>query len=274
AWRMPRQPNGFAPMTVLLVWSGFIFLFFSVSHSKLVSYVLPIAPSLALLLGAYLPLVSREHYRRHLLGYLVFLVAAAGGSIVLGRLGDARTPNALYVSFQHWVYAALAVAFVLTLVALWVNRRARAGIAATALVFGAGWLLLGTIGGTGHDAFGRYSSGALLAPAVRAAFAKLPPGTPFYSIEMLDHTLPFYVGHTTTLVAYQDELAFGISQQPEKWVPTIAEWERRWRAEPAALAVMRPERYAALAAQGLPMTVIARDTRRVIVEKPMAKPQS
>ncbi|MCR1765793.1 Undecaprenyl phosphate-alpha-4-amino-4-deoxy-L-arabinose arabinosyl transferase [Burkholderia glumae] len=274
AWRMPRQPNGFAPMTVLLVWSGFIFLFFSVSHSKLVSYVLPIAPSLALLLGAYLPLVSREHYRRHLLGYLVFLVAAAGGSIVLGRLGDARTPNALYVSFQHWVYAALAVAFVLTLVALWVNRRARAGIAATALVFGAGWLLLGTIGGTGHDAFGRYSSGALLAPAVRAAFAKLPPGTPFYSIEMLDHTLPFYVGHATTLVAYQDELAFGISQQPEKWVPTIAEWERRWRAEPAALAVMRPERYAALAAQGLPMTVIARDTRRVIVEKPMAKPQS
>lgn len=35
-----------------------------------------------------------------------------------------------------------------------------------------------------------------------------------------------------------------------------------------------PQRYAALAAQGLPMTVIARDTRRVIVEKPMAKPQS
>lgn len=86
AWRMPRQPNGFAPMTVLLVWSGFIFLFFSVSHSKLVSYVLPIAPSLALLLGAYLPLVSREHYRRHLLGYLVFLVAASR------RLDRARPP--------------------------------------------------------------------------------------------------------------------------------------------------------------------------------------
>ncbi|WP_186180009.1 glycosyltransferase family 39 protein [Burkholderia gladioli] len=270
AWRMPRQPNGFAPMMVLLVWSGFIFLFFSASHSKLVSYVLPIAPSLALVLGAYLPLVARERYRLHLIGYLLFLVAAAAGCAVLGQLGDERTPNSQYVEFQHWVWAALAVAFVLTLVALWVNRRGKAGIAATAFVFGLAWLLLGTIGGTGHDAFGRYSSGALLAPAIRAEFARLPPDTPFYAVEMLDHTLPFYVGHTTTLVAYQDELTFGISREPQKWVPTIEEWERRWRAEPAAIAVMRPERYEALLKAGLPMKLIARDNRRVVVEKPQS----
>ncbi|MBU9175755.1 glycosyltransferase family 39 protein [Burkholderia gladioli] len=270
AWRMPRQPNGFAPMMVLLVWSGFIFLFFSASHSKLVSYVLPIAPSLALVLGAYLPLVARERYRLHLIGYLLFLVAAAAGCAVLGQLGDERTPNSQYVEFQHWVWAALAVAFVLTLVALWVNRRGKTGIAATAFVFGLAWLLLGTIGGTGHDAFGRYSSGALLAPAIRAEFARLPPDTPFYAVEMLDHTLPFYVGHTTTLVAYQDELTFGISREPQKWVPTIEEWERRWRAEPAAIAVMRPERYEALLKAGLPMKLIARDNRRVVVEKPQS----
>ncbi|MDL5462166.1 4-amino-4-deoxy-L-arabinose lipid A transferase, partial [Escherichia coli] len=53
AWRMPRQPNGFAPMAVLLVWSGFIFLFFSTSHSKLISYVLPVEPALALVIGVY-----------------------------------------------------------------------------------------------------------------------------------------------------------------------------------------------------------------------------
>ncbi|MEX3555192.1 MAG: glycosyltransferase family 39 protein [Burkholderia gladioli] len=270
AWRRPRQPNGFAPMMVLLVWSSFIFLFFSASHSKLVSYVLPIAPSLALVLGAYLPLVARERYRLHLIGYLLFLVAAAAGCAVLGQLGDERTPNSQYVEFQHWVWAALAVAFVLTLVALWVNRHGKAGIAATAFVFGLAWLLLGTIGGTGHDAFGRYSSGALLAPAIRAEFARLPPDTPFYAVEMLDHTLPFYVSRTTTLVAYQDELSFGISREPQKWVPTIEEWERRWRAEPAAVAVMRPERYEALLKAGLPMKLIARDNRRVVVEKPQS----
>ncbi|KGT00976.1 dolichyl-phosphate-mannose-mannosyltransferase family protein [Burkholderia pseudomallei] len=270
ALRIPRQPNGFAPMLMLATWSVFIFLFFSASHSKLISYVLPVAPALALMIGAYLPLVSREQFRRHLFGYLVFLVAAAFGTLFLARLGDARTPNSQYLEFQKWVYVALAAAFALTLVAVWLNRRGRAGVAAAAVAFGAGWLLLGTIGGTGHDAFGRYSSGALLAPAIREELAKLPPDTPFYSVETLDHTLPFYVGHTMIMVERKDELTFGISVEPNKWVPTVAEWEQRWRADRHALALMSPDRYKQLSEAGLPMRVVARDNRRVVVEKPQS----
>lgn len=270
ALRIPRQPNGFAPMLMLATWSVFIFLFFSASHSKLISYVLPVAPALALMIGAYLPLVSREQFRRHLFGYLVFLVAAAFGTLFLARLGDARTPNSQYLEFQKWVYVALAAAFALTLVAVWLNRSGRAGVAAAAVAFGAGWLLLGTIGGTGHDAFGRYSSGALLAPAIREELAKLPPDTPFYSVETLDHTLPFYVGHTMIMVERKDELTFGISVEPNKWVPTVAEWEQRWRADRHALALMSPDRYKQLSEAGLPMRVVARDNRRVVVEKPQS----
>ncbi|WP_048813638.1 glycosyltransferase family 39 protein [Burkholderia mallei] len=271
ALRIPRQPNGFAPMLMLATWSVFIFLFFSASHSKLISYVLPVAPALALMIGAYLPLVSREQFRPHLFGYLVFLVAAAFGTLFLARLGDARTPNSQYLEFQKWVYVALAAAFALTLVAVWLNRRGRAGVAAAAVAFGAGWLLLGTIGGTGHDAFGRYSSGALLAPAIREELAKLPPDTPFYSVETLDHTLPFYVGHTMIMVERKDELTFGISVEPNKWVPTVAEWEQRWRADRHALALMSPDRYKQLSEAGLPMRVVARDNRRVVVEKPQSR---
>lgn len=270
ALRMPRQPNGFAPMLVLLIWSAFIFLFFSASHSKLISYVLPVAPALALVIGAYLPLVSADRFRRHLLGYLVFFVTAAFGIIFLAYQGDARTPNALYRAFQVWLYAGIAAAFVLTLAAAWLNRHARTGVTAAITAFGAGWLAFATIGGTGHDEFGRYSSGALLAPAVRAELAKLPADTPFYSIEMLDHTFPFYAGHTTIMVARKDELAFGISVEPDKWIPTVDEWIARWKQDRHALAIMPPGRYDALAAQGVPMKVIARDNRRVIVEKPQS----
>ncbi len=268
ALRMPRQPNGFAPMLVLLIWSAFIFLFFSASHSKLISYVLPVAPALALVIGAYLPLVTAESLRRHLLGYLVFYVAAALGIISLAYLGDARTPNALYRAFMLWLYGGLAAAFALTLVAVRLSRRAGGGIVGALTAFGAAWLLFGTIGGTGHDEFGRYSSGALLAPPVRAELAKLPADTPFYAVETLDHTFPFYARHTTIMVAREDELAFGISMEPGKWIPTVDEWVARWKADRYALAIMPPGRYAALAAQGLPMKVIARDNRRVIVEKP------
>ncbi|OXI88869.1 4-amino-4-deoxy-L-arabinose transferase [Burkholderia sp. AU33423] len=268
ALRMPRQPNGFSPMLVLLIWSAFIFLFFSASHSKLISYVLPVAPALALIIGAYLPLMSADRFRRHLLGYLVFLVVAAFGIIFLAYQGDARTPNALYRAFQMWLYAGLAVAAVLTLAAAWLNRRA--GVAAALAAFGAAWLAFGTIGGTGHDEFGRYSSGALLAPTVRAELAKLPADTPFYSIEMLDHTFPFYMGHTTIMVQRQDELAFGISMEPNKWIPTVDEWITRWKQETHALAIMPPGLYDTLVTQGVPMRVIARDNRRVIVEKPQS----
>ncbi|KVP25906.1 4-amino-4-deoxy-L-arabinose transferase [Burkholderia multivorans] len=268
ALRMPRQPNGFSPMLVLLIWSAFIFLFFSASHSKLISYVLPVAPALALIIGAYLPLLGADRFRRHLLGYLLFFVAAAFGIIFLAYQGDARTPNALYRAFQIWLYVGLAIAAVLTLVAAWLNRRA--GVTAALTAFGAAWLIFGTIGGTGHDEFGRYSSGALLAPAVRAELAKLPPDTPFYSIEMLDHTFPFYVGHTTIMVHRQDELAFGISVEPNKWVPTVDEWIARWKQDTHALAIMPPGEYDALVKQQVPMRVIARDNRRVIVEKPQS----
>ncbi|HVO33706.1 MAG TPA: phospholipid carrier-dependent glycosyltransferase [Elusimicrobiota bacterium] len=46
--RMRRDAVG----AMLVIWSGFIFLFFSLSHSKLIGYVLPIIPALALLLAA------------------------------------------------------------------------------------------------------------------------------------------------------------------------------------------------------------------------------
>ena len=49
-----------------------------------------------------------------------------------------------------------------------------------------------------------------LVPAVKAAMAKLPPDTPFYSIAKLDHTMPFYLGHTMIMVQQADELRFGV----------------------------------------------------------------
>jgi 4-amino-4-deoxy-L-arabinose transferase-like glycosyltransferase len=268
ALAQPRQLNGFAPGKLLVIWSAFIFVFFSASHSKLVSYVLPIAPALALVIGMYLPHVSRTTWRRHLLGYGVFLVAAAIGAIFIARFGDARTPNALYREFRLWVFAAIGVAFVLTLAALAVLRRSERGILPSAVVFAAAWVMLCTIAGCGHEVFGRQSSGALLAPAIKAELARLPADTPFYAIGMLDHTLPFYVGHTTIMVESADELGFGVAQEPAKWIPTVSEWIARWQADPHALAVMRPDRYDELAARHVPMRVIARDARRVVVEKP------
>jgi 4-amino-4-deoxy-L-arabinose transferase-like glycosyltransferase len=50
-WQQFKEKNNYI---FLLLWVGIIFIFFSFSHSKLIPYILPIFPALALLTGHYL----------------------------------------------------------------------------------------------------------------------------------------------------------------------------------------------------------------------------
>jgi hypothetical protein len=70
------------------------------------------------------------------------------------------------------------------------------------------------------------------------------------------------------MVAYRDELSFGIAQEPHKFIPTRVEFEKRWDELPAAWALMSPLTWEEMQRKGLPMTVQFRDSRRVIVSKP------
>ncbi|MBI2290189.1 MAG: phospholipid carrier-dependent glycosyltransferase, partial [Betaproteobacteria bacterium] len=96
----------------------------------------------------------------------------------------------------------------------------------------------------------------------------LKPGVPFYSVGSYEQTLPFYLKRTVTLVAHQDEMAFGLKHEPRLWVPDLAEFERRWRSHAYALAVMSLEMYEQLQQTRLPMQLVARDTERVFVRTP------
>jgi hypothetical protein len=125
-----------------------------------------------------------------------------------------------------------------------------------------GWFLAVSLGMVGHETVGRSASGVDLVPAVQKV---LEPDMPLYGVRRLDHTLPFYLGHRLTMVEYADELSFGTRQQPERWVPTLALFVERWQQGPRALAVMAPSTFNELRRQGLVMTEVARDTRRVVV---------
>lgn len=50
AWRERRHQDG-ERLMFLLIWAALIFLFFSASHSKLIPYILPVFPPLAILTG-------------------------------------------------------------------------------------------------------------------------------------------------------------------------------------------------------------------------------
>ena len=73
---------------------------------------------------------------------------------------------------------------------------------------------------------------------------------------------------TLTLVDYSDEFEFGLEQEPQLEIPTLEEFEARWRDDRKALALMGPDVYRLLAERGLPMRLLSEDARRVIVSKP------
>jgi hypothetical protein len=69
-------------------------------------------------------------------------------------------------------------------------------------------------------------------------------------------------------VDYTDEFEFGLAQEPQRAIATIEDFKKRWREDPMAYAVMTEQTHRLLQAEGLPMRVLARDTRRTIVAKP------
>jgi hypothetical protein len=141
----------------------------------------------------------------------------------------------------------------------------REQIIAAVTVMAVAGLLMGQSVYLGYNALSPASSAYLIAQQVKPY---LKPGVPFYSVAMYEQTLPPYLRRTMTLVAHPDEMYFGIEQEPNKWIPDVATFLKLWRQQPYALAVMSPVYYQQFAAQGLPMRVIARDTRRVVVVTP------
>ncbi|HUW51788.1 MAG TPA: glycosyltransferase family 39 protein [Sulfuricella sp.] len=253
----------FRPQRFLLIWSGFIFLFFSISDSKLPSYILPIFPALALLIGVRLTKISA----RTLFWMMAPIAVLAGIAFLLSpfavTFASKEVPVELYREYAVWLAAASAIWLAGSLAGLYLVRRKRvtAGIIAFAL---SGLIFAQTVL-SGHESLSPSNSAWRIAQQIQPY---LRPEAPFYSVGMYEQTLPFYIKRSVTLVAFQDEMEFGLTQEPDKWLPTIAEFEQAWHKQPYALAIMTPDLYQQFKTSGLPMQIIAQDTRRMVVKKP------
>jgi 4-amino-4-deoxy-L-arabinose transferase-like glycosyltransferase len=273
--------NRFQPDRLLLVWAAFIFFFFSISGSKLPSYILPVFPALALLIARCLLLSSRRSVE-----ICAWLTALFG---VLGLMLASRVPllakdgysAPLYQAYVPWVLGASALALAASLISLWLARRQ---LDRSILALAVGGFVAGQVLMLGHEPLGRYAAGTLHVPAILAEMkpqtqaelgksgaqaGKQDTPTPIYAVGRYEQSLPFYLRRTFILVEHADEMAFGLEQQPELWIPKRAEFVKKWTADHDTgrkdIAIMSPDDYAALLAAKVPMRVIGQDPRRVIV---------
>lgn len=254
----------FQPEKLLLIWIAFIFLFFSASGSKLPGYILPVFPAIALLLGPYLKRVSPEALRPHVIGLTLLWVIVALGSFLLPRYGSSHTPAELHAVFARWLFIAAVVAVIFSAVALQMTKRSQKMLAvltlsATSLVF------IDIIAVGYQDSYAQVNSARNLA-AIVAGHMTLD--TTVYSVDNYNQSLPFYLERPVTLVQYVDEFDLGQKQEPSKWIPTLSEFSTQWRATHSAIAIMAPNLYTELESQGLPMHVLGKTTRLIVVERP------
>jgi len=88
-------------------------------------------------------------------------------------------------------------------------------------------------------------------------------------VDAYDHTIPWSLRRTVTLVGYKDELAEAVRWEPQKFIPDLPGFARAWGAAPEAYAFFAARDFDRLRAElALPMQVAARGPRYVIVRKP------
>ncbi len=243
--------------------SVFIFVFFSASHSKLPSYILPVFPALAMLAGVHLAQAPPRALRTQLAIIAAGCVVAVAGLTQLWRAGNAITPGTLYRDYGVWLQGAVALCLVGAVLA-W--RHERAGRRAPAVILLAVGAFLGlTVATQAFQILGRTASTRDVVAAIRPW---LHAGQPFYTVRTYDQTLPFYLRRTTTVVAYEGELQFGMSLQPALRVPTLAGFARRWVSDRLPLAFMNTADLPAVRALGLPLEVIEHTPRYVVIARP------
>lgn len=261
AWGPARQRPAALELDVLLwAWAGFVLVFFSVSGSKLPSYILPMFPAMALLLGPRLVRVPwRQLSAQSWSQALLFLGLAAG-------LAYRAKHGAQGLETQYLPVAAAWVALagcVLLLAAWWAHRHWRlASLAAVACA---------TLGPAQMAALNHQ----ILAPEKSAqpwlqqlqAQGLIGADTAVYCVGYYDQTLPFYLGRPVTLVHYVDEFELGQGLEPGRAIATLAEFKSRWQGSAQALAWMTPQTYARLQAEGWPMTLVFSGERRVVVRR-------
>lgn len=253
----------FQPKRLLLVWAVFIFVFFSISDSKLPSYVLPIFPALALLIACYLEEADRKALAWA--GSLVALPSAVALAFIprVPELAKDAYSLPLVQAHMPYLYAGALIFFIGGIAAIRLARQNKDGAvtALAATAFLAGQLLI-----LGHEPQGRYSAGVDYVPALQA---ELKPETPIYLVGRYEQSLPFYLRRTMTLVQHADEMAFGLKQEPQLWLPTVDAFVAQWVADHAAgkkdIAIINPTIYQQLLERKLPMRLIGQDPRRVIV---------
>jgi len=252
-----RTPGEFRPELFLLIWCAVVMVLFSLSQSKLASYVMPMMPPLAVVLARVTWSQTNAFSRAKWIAVGFILVVAAG----VVSASWLREPS---ISTSTITWAALVAAGAAMYLALERGRQQNS--------MANRWMSLAAVSIMGYQllamcyaaAFPARSATGLASEFVKA----IPAETNLYSVGQYRHSLSFYLRRPLIVYDYVGELAFGMQQA--RVSPAARNREQfleHWQNETSAIAFIDPAVYKTLLAAGMPGRVIARDARSVVVAR-------
>jgi hypothetical protein len=169
---------------------------------------------------------------------------------------------AAYLPWLRMAFSALLAGGVIAAMFAWRGRRLVAMLILSLVgVFSAQSVVTGT------NALAPVLSGDELLRSIARQHGEFDRNKLFFSVGMYDQTLPFYLKRPVTLVAYTDEFEMGIKLEPGKAIADKADFHQRWKQLEQAYAVMRPGTLDEMTGAGLPLVLLGRDLKRVIVRR-------
>jgi 4-amino-4-deoxy-L-arabinose transferase-like glycosyltransferase len=245
----------------LRLWVVFVGVFFSLSDSKLIPYVLPAMPALALLIGSLPAAVLRGDAR---IAAILMLLAGIALAVAGACLPDWLTPSDRSPYFLALAKPAWQTAAVLAASGGFVLAQRRREATSSLVLLGAGWSLATVLLMRAAAAVAPIYSGVGLAAAIPPMTRELP----VYSVATYDQTLPFYLRRTVSVVAYRGELDYGLRHTAAGGMMDLTEFLARWADTPQAFAVMEQPMFDDLRARGVAMREVTRDAHRILVARP------
>ncbi len=271
-WQQPgipyRDEAPFRPLRFLLLFSAFVFVFFSMSGSKLPHYILPVFPALALVIGVWFKAVDGRKLAWLILPVAPLMLAVAYWAWGYPATREDAITQKLYGEVSGFVVSGAVALAVLTAAAFFLlirNASANEGRKWLAvLLVSVGSLTFIECFNHGAERISALKSSYGLAQAVAP---RMTPQTRLYSVHNYEQALPFYLKRTMTLVDYVDEFELGQHQEPNKYLPKVADFLAAWNAPGPAIAIIQPSDVAKLSAEGLAFEVIHEDPVRVAILK-------
>lgn len=238
--------------TFLACWSGFIFLFFSASSSKLIPYMLPTVPAFAILVAMALDRAEREPATRKAGAYGIRVMATILGFAFAGLACVAAGLLAIrdIEIFRPLAVVAAGLGIIAVATALvWLGQhdwtRAIPALFATGVA-------LAYVFAIAAGPVSEYRTAHPLGHYLKRAEH---PDWPIASYKNYPQSLPFYTGRMITVVGYDGELAFGISQlsaeEHARRFPSIDDFRVHWNSDEPMYLVIDPEKPGSMEAAGL-----------------------